>query len=215
MGRKAGISAVFTIGIFVVSACGGIDEPDLFSSGGSSSSSSSGDGGSVSKDGGNVTVSDGGTSNRDSGGGGGGGGDAGGGPVDSGGGGGGGRSIFCGDNTTSTTCSGSQICCARNVTLGSGLDTFACDSESNCTGDALGDTVISCDDAHDCKGGDICCGVFVSATTSYYSSVSCQPTCSDASNRIFCDPARGNDDCVNGGSCVASASMPGYHVCSG
>ena len=208
MGRKAVFSAVFAIGAVVVSACGGIDEPDLFSPGGVSSSTG-GDAGSGSKDGGGVTIGDGGPVGRDSGGGGGS--DAGGGGLDAGG--GGGRDIFCGNASSSTTCTGAQICCDRNNTLGSG--TFSCDTEASCTGDALGDTIISCDDAHDCKGGNICCGVFVSGTTSYYSSVSCQPTCAGASDRIFCDPANGNDDCVNGGSCVESGSMPGYHVCSG
>ncbi len=211
MGRKAVFSAVFAIGAVVVSACGGIDEPDLFSPAGQTSSS--GDSGAGSKDGGGGSTVDGSTGGRDSGGGGGS--DAGGGGiVDAGGGGGGGRDIFCGDTSTSTTCTGSDICCVRDNTLGSGLDTFACGTESSCTGDALGDLVIPCDDAHDCKGGAICCGVFVTnGSSGYYSSVSCQATCSDTSDRIFCDPARGNDDCVNGGSCVASGSMPGYHVC--
>ncbi|MGH7283889.1 MAG: hypothetical protein ACRELY_20375 [Polyangiaceae bacterium] len=214
MGSRAVISAVFAIGAVVVCACGGIDEPDLFSPGGISSSSSS-DAGNGSKDGaGNALDASGG--GRDSGGGG----DGGGGGSDAGGGGGGdagggGRDIFCGDETVSTTCTGSEICCVRDNTLGDGADTFACGTESACTGDAFGDLVISCDDAHDCKGGDICCGVFVSSTTSYYTSISCQTTCADSSERIFCDPARGNADCVNGGSCVASGSMPGYHVCSG
>ena len=212
MGRKAVFSAVFAIGAVIVSACGGIDEPDLFSPGGVSSSSSGSDAGQGSKDGSVSVIGDGGNGGgRDAGGGGT---DAGGGGFDAGGG-GGGRDIYCGNGTTGDTCTGSDICCERDNTLGNASASFACGGASACTGDVLGDLVISCDDAHDCKGGAICCGVFVSGSPSYYTSVSCQATCGDPSDRIFCDPANGSADCVNGGSCVSSASLPGYHVCSG
>lgn len=211
MGRKAVFSAVFAIGAVVVSACGGIDEPDLFSPGGVSSSSSGNDAGKGSKDGSVSVIGDGGGGGRD--GGGGGGTDAGGGGTDAGG--GGGRDIYCGNGTTGDTCTGSDICCERDNTLGNSSATFACGGASDCTGDVLGDLVIACDDAHDCKGGAICCGVFVSGSPGYYTSVSCQASCGDTSDRIFCDPANGNADCVNGGNCVSSGSLPGYHVCSG
>ncbi|MEO8873998.1 MAG: hypothetical protein ABI461_00295 [Polyangiaceae bacterium] len=193
---------------FVGVACGGFDEPDLFSSSGGSTSQT--DGGSGTKDSGTTTK------------------DSGVGPVvDSGvgttdagviippttG-------LFCGDNTITndpTYCTGEDICCESGGQIGS--PSFLCGVQSSCKG--TGDLVIPCDKSSECPGGKICCGTFVTGsngvTPSYYSEVRCATSCTGNAARTFCDPDNGDDDCAkvgSGSTCTESSALPGFHVCS-
>ena len=182
-------------------ACGGIDEPNFFSSGSTS-----------------PTALDGGTGNVDSGRGGNG--DAGDTIVDSGsvipdsgvilpadpG-------IFCGTDVASSApiyCTGKQICCASNDQFGT--PTYQCGDEAACTGSPLGDLVIPCDDTQEC-GSKICCGTFVTGSPSYYSQVRCAASCTGTAARIFCNPANGNAECTGTDVCEASGALPGFTVC--
>jgi len=207
----ARISAVCGAVAFVGMACGGIEEPDLFSAGGSTSTVDSGT--SSGKDSGVARDSGSGGGTSDSGGGTG--------PVDSGvippppptG-------IYCGDNAISgdpTTCTGSDICCVTGENIQS--PTFACGAETTCR--AAGNLVIPCDNGAECAGGKICCGTFSNTSIGgggYYTQVRCASTCKGTDARTFCDPANGDADCTSTVSptstCSASGALPGFHVCS-
>ncbi|MEO7110536.1 MAG: hypothetical protein ABI183_08875 [Polyangiaceae bacterium] len=181
-------------------ACGGIDEPNFFSSTGTtttthdSGASSGGDGGNSNfSDSGTVTTFDSGVTVTA---------DAGvTPPVDPG--------IFCGSGTYCNP--SSQFCCASGQDLGT--PDFACGTNKNdCTDNALGGLVIPCDDTAEC-GGQFCCGTYDNSTQTY-SQVRCQSSCGGTQARIFCDPANGNADCGGVGTCGDSSTLPGFHVCT-
>lgn len=195
-----------------VASCGGIEEPDLFAPGGPSPGSGGADAGSGSKDGGGgkdaspatdagdtpndggiVVAADSGPPPPN--------------PTDG---------VYCGGAGASALyCTGGEICCAKNNRGGAGVRQYACTTESDCddANDAFGDLVISCDSPVDCKGKQVCCGTFVTASPAYYDEVTCDTDCTSQDSRIFCDPARGNDDCPSPQTCQASGAMPGFHVC--
>jgi hypothetical protein len=197
-------SLFFSLAALTAFACGGIDEPNFFSSDGTTTTSH--DSGTSSGDSGNSGFTDSGTTPFDSGtiipdsgtlp------------PPDPG--------IFCGtdDLNNPVYCNG-DICCASGDQLGT--PTFACTTESACSASSLGGSlVIPCDDTQECSG-KICCGTFVTGTPSYYSQVRCAVTCKGADARVFCDPANGNAECAivsTTSTCAESGALPGFHVCS-
>jgi hypothetical protein len=198
----------FGLAAITAIACGGIDEPNFFDSSsgstsprdaGKSSNFADGDGGGT--DSGDIITFDSGTTQPF---------DAGSTPPPDPG-------IYCGaDSITSDPvyCTGKQICCAANDMLGA--PTFRCSDENECTGDVAGDLVIPCDDTAEC-GSKICCGTFVTATTSYYSQVRCDSSCTGTAARVFCDPANGDSECAivdATSTCAESGALPGFHVCS-
>lgn len=193
----------FGVAALTAIACGGIDEPNFFSS--NDTTTTTKDSGTSGADSGHITGgSDGGTTPIDSGtvt------------PIDSGGPVASDPGIFCGtdESTDPVYCpTATQFCCATGAELGS--PSFACGTDkSTCTDDALGGLVIPCDDTLEC-GGQFCCGTFDS-TSSTYSEIRCATTCKGTQARIFCDPANGNADCGGTGSCEESGSLPGFHVC--
>ncbi|MEO8799021.1 MAG: hypothetical protein ABI551_14120 [Polyangiaceae bacterium] len=195
-----------------IASCGGIEEPDLLAPGGPSTGSGGADAGSGAKDGGSdkdasVSVDAGDKTT-----------DAGvvvavdsGGPTT-----GSGDGIYCGGSGASALyCKGADICCVKNNQGATGQRQYACTTESDCNdaNDTFGDLVISCDSPVDCKGKAVCCGTFVTASSPYYDEVTCNTDCTSQDNRIFCDPARGNDDCPSPQTCQPSGALPGFHVC--
>jgi hypothetical protein len=197
-------SVFFGVAALTAFACGGIDEPNFFSSddtqttvtkdassntdSGNSGSSDSGSGGT---DSGVIVVADSGPPP----------------PADPG--------IFCGTDTSSDNvyCDPTtEFCCATGQALGT--PQFACGTDkSTCTSDALGGVVIPCDKPAEC-GGQYCCGQFEEGTPSQYTEVRCQATCSGTNARIFCDIANGDADCKGTGTCGMSGTLPGFYVCS-
>jgi hypothetical protein len=196
----------FGVAALAAVACGGIDEPNFFSSDGTTTTSKD-SGTSTGDDAGHVTANDGGTTPIDSGivtvidsgapp------------PADPG--------IFCGTDGTGSSnvyCDPStEFCCATGQDLGT--PTFACGTDKNsCTNDSLGGVVIPCDKPSEC-GGQYCCGQFQEGSPSQYTQVRCQNACAGTNARIFCDPANGDADCRGTGTCGESGTLPGFYVCS-
>jgi len=196
----------FGVAALTAFACGGIDEPNFFSSSGTTTAAHDSGASSNSDSGGNGFADSGVTPF-----------DSGSGVVDSGlppppadpG-------IFCGTDPSSSSnvyCpTGSQFCCATGQELGT--PQFACGTDKNtCTSSALGGVVIPCDDTQEC-GGQFCCGQFQTGSPSQYTEVRCQSSCSGTNARIFCDPANGDADCAGTGVCGMSGTLPGFYVCS-
>jgi hypothetical protein len=110
-------------------------------------------------------------------------------------------------------CPDAQICCGVVTTGLTGTRTWqdnlcqdACDSD---------DVPLGCSGPHNCATGEICCGTWVqtgiAAGAGYYSGIECASTCQGTSMYILCET---QDDCVNGGTCQASAALPfPYLVC--
>ena len=103
----------------------------------------------------------------------------------------------------------SQACCRREV--GPGFS-FACTAAGNCSGS--GTTLeITCDDAHDCAGGNVCC---VSASQQNTATeVVCRSLgeCQQQGRAVVCDPNAPNP-CPSGKNCQPSQqTLPGYNIC--
>lgn len=98
---------------------------------------------------------------------------------------------FCDPATT--------VCCITNGVA-------ACSAK--CTG--AGTTPISCDDAHDCNNGLVCCGSITGTTvnTIYCAGAS---LCTSP-KAYFCDPAVANP-CPNGGTCTPATVPSGFYRC--
>jgi hypothetical protein len=98
---------------------------------------------------------------------------------------------FC-DPTTS-------LCCVTN-----GVPACA----AKCTGG--GTTPISCDDAHDCTNGLVCCG---SVTGTVVNNIFCSSAAQCQSPKAYyCDPTIANP-CPNGGTCDATNVPSGFFRC--
>jgi hypothetical protein len=104
--------------------------------------------------------------------------------------------VSCGN----TPCAAGEACCYDPVNQ----QQVGCAPARTCGG---GLVELACDGPSDCPGA-ICCGSWIGAT---WTEMSCQPTCSDPSDRILC----GGDasQCVASG-CTESGAAPGYHWCT-
>lgn len=107
---------------------------------------------------------------------------------------------------------GTQLCCATITTYYPQYQySYACAPASQLAVCAAGIS-ITCDDDHDCEGGQVCCG---DLGYQQYAKVSCKPTCTGTVYNYqqihFCDPKA--PDCDGNQTCVASTVMPGYFVC--
>jgi hypothetical protein len=110
-------------------------------------------------------------------------------------------------------CEGAQVCCGVVTT-----DTFGTRTlQDNACQDACdsNDVPIGCSGPHNCAAGELCCGTWVqtgiTAGDGYYSGIECASSCAGTDRYILCAT---QDDCVNGGTCQTSASLPfPYLVC--
>jgi hypothetical protein len=105
-----------------------------------------------------------------------------------------------------TTCDAPQFCC---ITVTNGDQMANCStSPSDCS--TQGGTRLQCTSTAQCTGGDVCCGQKMNSSS--YVEVSCQPSCRNGNEYIFCDPTA-PDDCPSGTSCRMSSILPDYTVC--
>jgi hypothetical protein len=99
-----------------------------------------------------------------------------------------------------------EACCRTDG--GNGF-MYSCTAQNQvCTG-----LLIPCDDATDCKQGEVCCAFVVNTiavNVTCQASATCTPQSSSA---IVCNP---NDpkSCPNGGTCTLSTvTLPSYYIC--
>jgi hypothetical protein len=96
-------------------------------------------------------------------------------------------------------CTAGQLCCLDNL---SGV--------SECRSDCGGSVHIECSHPVECPQGTVCCGQLNDPGP--YAGVSCQSTCTDDLQRIFC---ASDLDCTAPATCRESALLPGRTVCRG
>ena len=103
-----------------------------------------------------------------------------------------------------------QVCCRREV--GAGYS-FSCEAPGGCNGGGTATLAITCDDAHDCTNGDVCC-VSVDQQDIATDVVCRAPNeCVQAGRGVVCDPAAPNP-CPSGKTCEPSQqTLPGYTIC--
>ena len=103
-----------------------------------------------------------------------------------------------------------EVCCRREV--GPGYS-FSCEAQGACNGGGGATLAITCDDAHDCANGNVCCVIVDQQDIA--TDVVCRAPgeCVQAGRTVVCDPAAPNP-CPSGKTCQPSQqTLPGYTIC--